>query len=759
MAVRLQMKLGLMAEQDRLPGSPDTIVVVEPTVGAVARSKGHLYLLVTSKVPGNRAREATRLAAETIRNEYYYDESAGIRVCLIKAIATANKRLAHQRDRLGLGHAGDGAGPIGIGVAVVRGNELYVATVGPAEAYLIRQARLSTLPDPHRERGLPASELEPEVWRGEVSVGDSLVLISPNVVARLGPEELKDAMVTLHPQSAMEHLHHRFVAADGSGSDGAIAFEATEVASTHKQRTLVPVRPAEPLAGAPDRSPIPLADPVVDGVAAVQAGARQAREVAGNAFERAILRLQDVLPQRRAAYRRVTPISARRETQRRAAVAILAFIVVAFGLGLAVFVAGGASPRAPISSVAAGQRALDAARANLQRVSGPGVDLVEDAPDQALQLLTDAYEELDQAEEAKIPLSAIRPIREEVVAGLDRLYHVVDVRDEIAFQFDPAAKTPADLGALVLGPDGAPYVLDRANKAVWRINLSTGKATLVIRQGTKAAGATAAAPRLLSAGGLDLLVLDDRNVVWRFRVTDKKKGTGQLTRVRVNGAPEWGKDVIAIGTFIKIPEAGLYNFYVIDPSEKQILGYSPSADGSGFPARWTGKLSAPRAVDRMTSLYIDGDIFVTEGGSLVRFVSGNSDGWTQKDPGDDLLRGKPNYTLVTSGSDRRKGRLYAYDAANDRIVALDKARGDYIEQYRIAGDPEALADLRGMFVIDGANGEPATLYWLSRDGVHRTILEPIPPDSASPSAGPAASDAPAASGPASSGAPRRSAKP
>ena len=186
MAVRLHMKLGVVAEHDRLPDSPDTLVVVEPSVGSVARSKGHLYLLVTSRISSRHALEATRLAAETIRNEYYYDESAGIRVCLQKAIATANKRLAHQADRLGL-KSPDGNGPIGIGVAVVRGSEMYVATVGPAEAYLIRQARLSTLPDPHRERGLPSGELEPDVWRGEISVGDSLVLVSPNVIARLGP--------------------------------------------------------------------------------------------------------------------------------------------------------------------------------------------------------------------------------------------------------------------------------------------------------------------------------------------------------------------------------------------------------------------------------------------------------------------------------------------------------------------------------------------------------------------------------------------
>jgi len=203
------MKLGVISEPDRASDSPDTIVVVEPSIGSVARSKGHLYLLVTSRISSRHALEATRLAAETIRNEYYYDESAGIRVCLQKAIATANKRLAHQADRLGL-KTSDGNGPIGVGVAVVRGSEMYVATVGPAEAYLIRQARLSTLPDPHRERGLPSGALEPDVWRGEISVGDSLVLISPNVIAKLGSDELKDAMLTLHRQSAMEHLHRRF---------------------------------------------------------------------------------------------------------------------------------------------------------------------------------------------------------------------------------------------------------------------------------------------------------------------------------------------------------------------------------------------------------------------------------------------------------------------------------------------------------------------------------------------------------------------
>ena len=335
------MKLGFVAEQDRLPDSPDTVVPEEPTIGSIVRSKGNLYLLVTGRTPGGRLREVTRLVAETIRREYYYDESAGIVVCLEKAIKAANKKLGHQRERL----AGDETnGPIGVAAAVVRGNELYVVTVGPAEAYLIRQARLSTLPDPHRERGLPTTDIEPDVWRGEISVGDSVVLASPNLIGRLGPDELKDAMVTLHPQSAMEHLHHRFIAADGTGSDGAIAFEATEVSATTKQRKLVPVKPPEPLAGTPDRSPIPLADSVTAGAAVVQQSARQARTAAGGAAGRLLGGVQDRLPRRSGpSDRRVTTQSSRRETQRRAAVAALALIVFVAILGLGVWYVGGRS--------------------------------------------------------------------------------------------------------------------------------------------------------------------------------------------------------------------------------------------------------------------------------------------------------------------------------------------------------------------------------------------------------------------------------
>jgi hypothetical protein len=734
-------------------------VIVEPTIGAIARSKGNLYLIVTSTISSAKAQEATQLAAESIRGEYYYDESAGIRVCIEKAIASANKRLNHQKDRLGLHGAGEN-GPIGIGIAVVRNNELYVATIGPAEAYLIRQARLSTLPDPHRERGLPTGELEPDVWRGEISVGDSLVLVSPNVMTRLAADELKDAMVTLHPQPAMEHLHHRFLAGDGSGSDAMIAFEATEVASTHRSRTLVPVRPAEPLAGLPDRSPIPLADNVSGGVAAVQAGAGRAKAAAGGMFAGIFARLQDLMPHRRTAYRRVTAASTKRETQRRAAVAVLAFVVVLGGLAGFVYTIGGQGVSGPLASVTAAEAALKTIRTDLNQVFAPGVDLVEGDPGKAMSLLSDAYRAVSAAEDAQVPATTLDPLRSQVEGGLDRLFHVVPVGSATVLSF-AGAKNPFDIQSMILGPDGMPYVLDKTSASVYRIDLRTKKASAVFRQKTKAAGATEGIPKLLATGGRDLLVVDDKNVVWRWRAADSK-GNGTTRTVKVAGAPGWGDDVVAVGTFLRDATEGLYNLYVVDPSEQNILAYTPARDGSGFPVSPQGRLTVARDVSKVDSLLIDGDIFVADGGSIVRFVGGKSEGWETQPPGytgdtrdgDTLLRSAPDYTLIASAADKRTGILYAWDRNNARVVAYDKARGTFVEQYRLAGGNPNLTDVRGMYVVLGSGPEaPSTLVWATKDTVLSAVLEAVP-DDATPSA--SGSPKPGASG--VTGSPKPSAK-
>ena len=576
------MKLGFVAEQDRLPDSPDTVVPEEPTIGSIVRSKGNLYLLVTARTAGSRLREVTRLVADTIRREYYYDESAGIVVCLEKAIKAANKKLGHQKDRLG----GDETnGPIGVAAAVVRGNELYVVTVGPAEAYLIRQARLSTLPDPHRERGLPTTEIEPDVWRGEISVGDSVVLASPNLVARLGPDELKDAMVTLHPQSAMEHLHHRFIAADGTGSDGAIAFEATEVSATTKQRKLVPVKPAEPLAGSPDKSPIPLADSVTAGAAAVSQSARQAKSAAGGAAGRFLGGIQDRLPRRSGPTdRRVTPISTRRETQRRAAFAVLALIIVVGSLGLGVWYLGGRGGSNPdLGSLTAGQKALMAAKTAIDQVYAPGINLVNNDPPRATDLLSKAWQQLDAAAAAGHPGERDRPASG---AGQDRSRPALQ---DGSGRGDDAVlvrgREPAGRPARRRARSGQGAVRARCRDECRLPHRRQGRQGHARRQGgpvgrrDQAGRARSSSPRPGRTS---------RSSTPRTRSGAggrPARGKGTLARVRVKDSSSWGDDIRAIGTFVAERRPG-----ALQPVRRRPVGQAdprlhPGLRRLGLPGR------------------------------------------------------------------------------------------------------------------------------------------------------------------------------
>jgi hypothetical protein len=130
---------------------------------------------------------------------------------------------------------------------------------------------------------------------------------------------------------------------------------------------------------------------------------------------------------------------------------------------------------------------------------------------------------------------------------------------------------------------------------------------------------------------------------------------------------------------------------------------------------------------------------------MLRFVGGKSEGWDAKDPKDQELRPAPSYSIVASGTARREGDIYGFDKPNARVIALAKTDGTYHAQYRLAGDLPDWTDLRSMYVVPGAEGQPATLVWMSRDGVNQSILTAVPDDgsvaspapSGSPSAAPA----------------------
>src|SRR5439155_369797 len=178
-------------------------------------------------------------------------------------------------------------------------------------------------------------------------------------------------------------------------------------------------------------------------------------------------------------------------------------------------------------------------------------------------------------------------------------------------------------------------------------------------------------PKLITAGARDLVIVDDKSIVFRWRAADTK-GKGTTTRDRVAGAASWGDDIAAIGTFVRDRPNGLYNLYLVDPSRQNIEYYTPARDGSGFPGNAQGWLTVDRDVSKVTDLLIDGDLFLADGGSIVRYVGGTRAGWDIQPPG---------YTPAPRAGGRRgAGRRPGGDppprrppdaAVSDRAVRVD----------------------------------------------------------------------------------------
>ena len=130
-------------------------------------------------------------------------------------------------------------------------------------------------------------------------------------------DELKRSLALMRPAQAVEHLQQVFAIRGGSGSDGILAIEISELSATATTHQLEPVRPAEPFAGLPDQSPVPLADAIGRGLH--RAG--DAAEGAKGAFGRALLVLLSwvlaFVPRRRPEYPRTIPRTAEREQGRR----------------------------------------------------------------------------------------------------------------------------------------------------------------------------------------------------------------------------------------------------------------------------------------------------------------------------------------------------------------------------------------------------------------------------------------------------------
>ena len=284
-------------------------------------------------------------------------------------------------------------------------------------------------------------------------------------------------MLTLHPQSAMEHLHHRFVAADGLGQ------RRRDRLRGDRGRADDPgphPRPG-PARRAARRRPGPLADPAGRQRPGGRRGGRPPPPAAPGS--RPAARSSGSSPGSRTSCRAASrpiagsrPLASRRETQRRGRARDprprrRRRRPRARGLRLR-------RHRAPQAGDQLGQRRPGRAR------HGPG------GPRQGLrpghrpgrrrpatrpcELLTEAYTAARHGRgRPSVSARVVDPLRAKVVAGLDRAVRRRrrSPRRRCSRSSRRRARRRSTCGAMVRGPDGAPYVIDRATKTVYRVDL------------------------------------------------------------------------------------------------------------------------------------------------------------------------------------------------------------------------------------------------------------------------------------------------
>ena len=699
MATRLEITHGSISERDRLPTSADTLSVTRPTTGSKTRSKGVLFVLVGSTIPGPRTREATKLVADTIRHEYYYDESAGVPVCLEKAIKSADRRLRSSREGAGLP-----PGSLGVAAAVIRNNELYLATLGAAEAYLVRAARL-LMPDRNAAAGLPSDEgRSVDVWRGEIYVGDALAMVSRNVTETVGTEELKSAVLTLHPQAAVEHLHHLFVASGGAGSDSIIAVEAKEQTSRFHGRATPPA--------ADGYGDLPAPGPEHFGASAAGiAGAL------GSLRER----FWEAMPRREALAHEVSATASRAEVQRRAAMGLLALVVVVFLVGLVLaFVPRGSDVR-ELDRVAGSDTALASALDFANRAD----NLLTTEPETALEYYREAWSEVRQARGTGLAAPALDELEARVRTGLDALYGArAPVIERIS-----ALPEGSDPAYLVEDPRGGAVYIDRATGTVHRASTDSGRIADIIREGDKQKGTarTIGEPMQLAAAGPDVVIVDDKARPWRWRPSNSA-GAGTLAQLTLQGRAGFEADHGDVEAYD--PAVGDYRMYVAEPSFNQIMRYQQTFDGSSFQEPSPYLASQATEVAAFEELYIDFDVYTLFENTLRRHVYGRWDGnFAIALPPDDAdLRPGHDYRLLDgSGRSTSNGRAYLYDALHGRVVGFSKVDGSYLGQWQPPGEGDEMDDVRGMYVIEGGmvrkgKRKDDTLVWVTPAGLYRTTL-------------------------------------
>ena len=270
-------------------------------------------------------------------------------------------------------------------------------------------------------------------------------------------------------------------------------------------------------------------------------------------------------------------------------------------------------------------------------------------------------------------------------------------------------------GRCVSGPDGAPFVLDAATRDVYRIDLANGKASAIFREGNKAAGATQGVPQLLAVGGRDLLMVDDEErhlaVAPREHHRQGHDHPGARERRDASGATtsaRSGRSSVTRGEPLQLLR------------RRPVRAAGPSVLAGRGRGRVPG--SAEQVAVGSTRRQRD-QLAVHRRRHLARRRRQAAPcrqrqhrrlGAARRRATRSFAPSPPTAARVWRASGAT-GTIYGFDPASDRVVALSKVNGTYLEQYRLAGGADGWADFRACTWSRASRASPTRSSGSPRD--------------------------------------------
>jgi hypothetical protein len=385
---------------------------------------------------------------------------------------------------------------------------------------------------------------------------------------------------------------------------------------------------------------------------------------------------------------------------------------------------------------------MSEARRAVEEALNPTANLLVNDPERVKKLLIAATESLNAAEAGGASAAEIAALRDQMTPALNQIFFLTEATVMEVFDFS-SASVPIAITAIAQGPDGYSYIIDDYSGAVYRVDPAAQpnpRATVVFQPGYDLYGSRTGRAQAIMSSGPDLVIFDASSNLWRWRPADKS-GKGTLVKLRVRDGELWGSDVKIISGFAADEGTGLYRLYAVDPSARQILRYAPAPDGTGYPAPPTGYLINPTSLASVEALAIDGDLYLSQGGAIRRYVGGAVDEWTPADPGDGALRSAPQISFIFSAGASRTGVIYGWDSENQRMLAYSKgSSGSVLAQYRLLSTDAAALSILSGYVSLAVDGGAPTFVWAEgariRSAVLGTGITPGVDPSAAPTAAP-----------------------